>query len=176
MTMSVQGLDLSKLTLRDALDLAILIEAEAQERYEEFADQMELHDTPEAAAFFRTMAHNEAKHGAQLSERRNKLFGDAPRSVSRGMLWDVEAPEYDQARAFMSARQAMQAALLSEEKAHAFFVAALPQVHDSDVSALFAELRDEEVVHQNLVNAELAKLPPDPAVQADDFVDEPNAQ
>ena len=44
------------------------------------------------------------------------------------MLWDVEAPDYDQARAFMTARQAMQAALQSEEEAHPFFIGALPQV------------------------------------------------
>ena len=126
--MNVQGIDFSQLLLRDALDLAILIEEEAHERYEEFADQMDLHHTPEAAAFFRFMSANESKHGTQLLERRIALFGSAPRQVSRAMLWDVEAPDFDQARAFMTARQAMQAALHSEEKAHAFFVAALPQV------------------------------------------------
>jgi rubrerythrin len=92
------------------------------------------------------------------------------------MLWDVEAPDYDQARAFMTARQAMQAALQSEEKAHAFFVALLPQVHDPEVRALFTELRDEEAVHQSLVTNELVKLPPDPAVGPDAFEDDPTAQ
>ena len=174
--MSVQGIDFSNLSLRDALDLAILIEVEAQERYEEFAHQMDIHHTPEAATFFRLMASNEAKHGAQLSQRRAKLFGDAPCTVTRAMLWDVEAPDYDAARAFMTARQAMQAALQSEKKAHAFFVAALPQVDDPDAQALFAELREEEVLHQNLVSDELAKLAADPVVDPDDFVDEPAAQ
>lgn len=92
------------------------------------------------------------------------------------MLWDVEAPDYDQARAFMTARQAMQAALQSEEKAHAFFVAALPQVDAPEVTALFSELRDEEALHQALVTNELAKLPPDPAVEPDAFEDDPTAQ
>jgi rubrerythrin len=174
--MSVSGIDFSRLSLRDALDLAILIEAEAEERYGEFAHQMEIHHTPEAADFFRRMVQNEARHGARLAEQRTARFGDAPRSVTRAMLWDVEAPDYDQARAFMTARQAMQAALRSEEKAHAFFVAALPQVHDPEVRALFTELRDEEVLHQTLVTNELAKLPADPAVQPDAFEDEPTAQ
>jgi rubrerythrin len=92
------------------------------------------------------------------------------------MLWDVEAPDYDQTRAFMTVRQAMQAALQSEEKAHAFFVAALPQVDDPKVQALFAELREEEILHQNLVRHELAKLAADPVVDPEDFVDEPTAQ
>ncbi|HVM95010.1 MAG TPA: ferritin family protein [Candidatus Acidoferrales bacterium] len=174
--MSVHGLDFSQLSLRDALDLAILIEEEARERYEEFADQMDLHHTPAAAAFFRLMASNEAKHGAQLLEQRVERFGSTPRKVSRDMLWDVEAPDFDQARAFMTPRQAMQAALRSERKAHAFFDAALPQVEDAEVKNLFKELRQEEVAHQALVKAELGKLPPDAPGSPEDFEDEPTAQ
>ncbi|HEX7409365.1 MAG TPA: ferritin family protein [Candidatus Binatia bacterium] len=174
--MTTQGVDFTKLSLQDALDLAILIEEQAQERYEEFTRQMELHHTPEAAAFFRHMAENEAQHATQLSERRTRMFANAPRKVTAAMLWDVEAPEYDEARAFMTPRQAMETALRSEEKAHAFFVAALPRITDPQVKALFEELRDEEVIHQNLVKNELAKLPPGPDVDPDDYSDEPVAQ
>ena len=169
-------IDFASLSLMDALDLAVLIEEEAQERYEDFAAQMDQHRTPEAAAFFRLMALNEAKHGQELAERRGQLFSDAPRAVTRAMIFDVEAPDFDKARAFMSPRRAMQAALASEVKAHAFFVAALPALKDAQVRALFEELRDEEVEHQALVKAELAKLPPDSGLSDDDFVDEPAAQ
>lgn len=174
--MSVQGIDFAHLSLLDALDLAILIEAEAQERYDEFAHQMSSHDSPEPAAFFRLMAGNEAKHGAQLAERRRQLFADAPRTVTPAMLWDVEAPDYDEARAFMSAHEAMRTALRSEEKAHAFFVETLPQITDPSVKQLFSELCAEEIEHQKLVQAEIAKLPPEREGGGDDFADEPNAQ
>jgi rubrerythrin len=174
--MSVTEIDFSRLSLRDAFDLAILIEQEAQERYEEFAHQMDIHHTPEAAEFFRRMAQNEARHGAQLLKQRTTRFGDTPRVVTRAMLWDVEAPDYDQARMSMTARQAMQAALRSEEKAHAFFIAALPQVDALEVRALFSELRDEEAMHRALVADELEKLPPDPDVGPDAFEDDPTAQ
>jgi erythrin-vacuolar iron transport family protein len=130
-------IDFTQLDLKDALDLAILIEQEAEERYLEFADQMDTHHTPEAAAFFRFMSKNEAKHGAELQARRTNLFHNAPRGVSRAMLFDVEAPDYDEARAFMTARQALGAALRSERKAHAFFVAALPRLAEANVKALF---------------------------------------
>lgn len=173
--MSVRAVDFTALSLQDALDLAVLVEEEALERYEELADQMELHHTPEAAAFFHFMADNERKHGDELHARRLALFGDAPRSVSRAQLFDVEAPDYDQARAFMSARQAMEVALAAETKAHAFFVAALPHIHDADVKHLFEELRDEEVHHQTLVRRELDKLPPDDPLDTDAFADEPVA-
>jgi erythrin-vacuolar iron transport family protein len=164
------------LSLKDALDLAILVEEEAKERYGEFVDQMELHHTAEAAKFFRFMVVNESKHEAQLQERRKALFGDTPRTVAREMLWDVEAPDYDQARAFMQPREAMETALLSEEKAHDYFVAALVHVSDPEVRALFEELRDEELQHQMLIRKELAKLPATPTVNPDDWADEPNAQ
>ena len=170
------AIDFSSLSLQDALDLAILVEEEAQERYLEFVDQMEQHHTREAATFFATMAKNEQKHGEELRARRRSLFGDAPRRMKRSMLWDVEAPDYDQPRAFMSARQAMKVALVSETKAHEFFVNALPHVADPEVKRLFQELRDEELLHQSLVREALGNLPergePDPG----DYEDEPVAQ
>ena len=174
--MATQGIDFSRLSLQEALDLAILVEEEAKERYEEFAHQMETHRTPDAARFFHYMAGNEEKHGTELSARRIGLFGNAPRTVTRAMIFDIEAPDYDAARAFMSPRAAMGAALESEIKAHDFFVAALPFIQDADVKALFDELRGEELEHQALVKAEIAKLPPDSRFSDEDFVDEPTAQ
>jgi erythrin-vacuolar iron transport family protein len=169
-------LDFSKLSLQDALDLAILIEEEAKERYEEFAENLRLHHTPGAADFFVTMAGNEAKHGTDLLHRRQALFGNAPIRVSRDMLWDVEAPGYDQPRMFMTLREAMDVALESEVKAHGFFDAALAYVSDPEVRILFEELREEETEHQHLVKAVLAKLPPDDGAAAAFDADEPVGQ
>lgn len=174
--MATRGIDFATLSLMDALDLAILIEEEAEERYLDLAAQMEQHRTPDAARFFRFMASNEAKHGLELSARRAERFSDAPRVVSRSMIFDIEAPDYDTARAFMSPRKAMEAALASEVKAYDFFVAALPALKDADVRSLFEELRNEEVEHQELVTLELGKLPPDSGLSDEDFVDEPSAQ
>jgi rubrerythrin len=170
-----ETIDFTVLSLQDALDLAILVEEEAQDRYLEFVDQMEQHHTGEAAEFFRSMARNEERHGDELRARRKKLFGDAPRRVTRAMLWDVEAPEYDETRALMSARQAMGVALRAETKAHEFFVRALPHITDDEVRTLFKELRDEEVLHQTLVREALRGLPPGPEPDAEDYEDEPVA-
>jgi len=171
-----QTIDFARLTLQDALDLAILVEEEAQERYLEFVDQMQKHHTRDAGEFFAAMARNEQRHGEELRARRRSLFGDAPARMKRSMLWDVEAPDYDQPRAFMSARQAMNVALASETKAHEFFVRAIPFISDPEVKRLFQELRDEEVLHQSLVREAMRSLPaaeePDPG----DYEDEPVAQ
>ncbi len=168
-----ETIDFTTLDLQDALDLAILVEEEAQERYLEFVSQMEQHHTPQAAEFFQAMAGNEEKHGRELRKRREALFGNTPRRVTRAMLWDVEAPEYDETRAFMSARQAMGVALRAETKAQEFFVKALPHITDDEVRRLFEELRDEEVVHQTLVREALRNLPPEPEPDAEDYEDEP---
>jgi erythrin-vacuolar iron transport family protein len=169
-------IDFGTLSLQDALDLAILIEEEARDRYEEFAENLALHHTPDAAAFFTTMAGNEAKHGADLLARRQALFGSAPARVSRDALWDVEAPGYDQPRMFMTAREAMEVALESEVKAHDFFEAALAYVEDPEVRTLFSELRDEETDHKEMVQAVMAKLPDDAGTGAAYDPDEPIAQ
>ena len=170
------AIDFASLSLQDALDLAILVEEEAQERYLEFVDQMEQHHTREAARFFAAMAANEQKHGDELRARRRSLFGDAPRRMKRSMLWDVEAPDYDQPRAFMSARQAMEVALRSETKAHEFFVQAIPHLSDPEVKKLFQELRDEEVLHQALVREAMRSLPEDEEPDGGEYEDEPVAQ
>jgi rubrerythrin len=171
--MFTRSLDFATLSLRDALDLAVLIEEEALERYQEFTDQMELHHTPDAARFFGFMALNEERHRAALAKRRAALFGDAPRTVTPTMIFDVEAPEYDEARAYMTPREALATALRSEEKAWSFFSQALPQVKDADVKKLFQELVGEELQHQELVKKELAKLPPDDKLRQEDFEDAP---
>jgi erythrin-vacuolar iron transport family protein len=174
--MAPTPIDFGALSARDALDLAILIEDEAEERYQELAHQLDIHRTPDAAAFFRSMARNEATHRARLVERRSGLFGDAPRAVSRASLWDVEAPEYDEARAFMTVRQAMETALRSEEKAQAYFVAALEHVREAQVRALLEELRDEEVLHQDMIRREMVRLGAEAEIQTEDFTDEPTSQ
>lgn len=171
-----RDINYAALNLRDALDLAVLIEEEARDRYEELAQQLTLHHTEAAAAFFLRMARVEELHRTQLAERRLEAFGAEPQAVTRAMIFDIEAPDYDEARAFMTVREALQTALRAEEKAHAFFVAALPHLHDRAVHELFTELCEEEVEHQALVKGELARLPPDDPGHAADYGDEPSPQ
>lgn len=176
MTSPLKDLDLAALTLCDALDLAALVEEEAQERYEEFAHSMALHRDFEAAKFFRFMVDVEGYHTAALGVRRQELCGDAPVTVRREMIFDIEAPEYDEARIFMSLRQALETSLRAEHKARSFFEDALARVSSPEVRALFTELRDEEVEHQALVQREIDKLPPGVEPNPEDYADEPHNQ
>jgi erythrin-vacuolar iron transport family protein len=162
------AIDFKTLSLMDALDLAILIEEEARERYEQFTRIVGGRYAGDASDMFRDMARSEAKHHSDLLARRTALFADAPRNVSREQIEDVEAPDRGTPRVFMSARQAMEVALASEEKAHDFFAGAAKQVADPQVKALFEELRKEEAQHQVWVRSRLEKLPPGPDVEDDD--------
>ncbi len=167
-------LDFSKLNLQDALDLAVLIEKEAEERYRWFVDLLGERYTGDAADFFAMMARNEQRHGEELAARRRSLFGDAPARVTADMIEDVEAPDSGKPRANMSPRHAMEVAMESEIKAYEFFDKALPGIKDSSVRKLFEELRDEETEHQGLLKEQMAKYPGtlDPDVDPDE-VDTP---
>ena len=157
-------IDLSKLSLMDALDLAQLIEIEANHRYLMFATQLGRGRGYDAGAFFVTMAENEAKHGRELEARRKALFGDTPARLTLDDLFDIEAPEEGAPRRGMSTIQAFEIALAAEKKAYDFYDMALPGVTDPEIQALFTELRDEETVHIEMLREAMAKLPPSASV------------
>jgi erythrin-vacuolar iron transport family protein len=165
-------LDISKLDLMDALDLAILIESEAYERYKSFAQQLGHRASGDAASVFKNMAENEAKHGTELMARRQKLFGKVAMRISPADLYDVEAPESGAPRATMSTLAAFQLALESEQKALYFYNQALPSVTNAEIRELFTELRDEEVDHVRQVNEAIANLPPGSDQEWEDDEDE----
>ncbi|MCC6408724.1 MAG: ferritin family protein [Planctomycetes bacterium] len=156
------GVDFKKVSLMQALDLAVTIEEEARDRYLELADALSIAHTPEASEFFRKMARMEEKHRVALLTKRRASFGDRPSTVGRLQIFDVEAPDYDTVRAFMTVRQALDVALQSERKAHAFFKAALAETSDPEARFLFAELVAEESDHEAYVQAEIARQATDP--------------
>ena len=169
-------IDFAALSIKDALDLAILIEEEARDRYQELADNLDVHNTGDAAQFFRFMMGCEAKHGEELSDKRRELFGTEPVVVDRSMLWDVEAPGYEATRTFMTLHEALRVAMAAETKAFEFFDAALSEVNDSEVRELFTELRQEEVEHMEMVREQMRMVPEADGLDPADFADEPVAQ
>ncbi len=165
-------LDFATLSLMDALDLAILIESEAYERYQHFVRMLGHRYAGDPASVFASMAENEKKHGVDLMERRKALFGTEAMRVSPSDLYDVEAPEQGAVRTQMSALQAFEIALSSEQKALEFYQLALPHVSNPEVVELFTELRDEEVEHVRLVRDCIAGLPESAKVKVEEDEDE----
>lgn len=153
------SIDFKKLDLRDALDLAILIEEEAMDRYVEFTKTVGGRYAGDATEVFRRMAMNEEKHGRQLSEIRKSLFGDAPRRVDRELIDEVEAPAKTKERLTMTAREALEIAIESERKAYDFFAQACRDATDAKVRRLFTDLREEEREHRQLLEKRLPDFP-----------------
>jgi len=165
-------LDLSKLSLMDALDLAKLIEMEACHRYQMFANQLGRSGGYDAGAFFATMAENEAKHGQELEARRKALFGDVPARLTLDDLYDVEAPDMGAPRRGMSTVQAFEIGLAAEKKAYDFYDMALPGITNSEVRELFTELRDEEAEHVEMLREAMTRLPSSASAEAELDLDE----
>ena len=154
-------IDVSTLNLQDVLDMAVLIEKEAEERYLLFAEQIGQRYPGDAADFFTMMARNEQKHGVELAERRRLLFGDVPSRIEDMMKGsEVEAPELEKAVRYMTPRHALEVALASEIKACKFYDRALANdIQDTDARNLIKELRDEELEHQRLLNEMKVRYP-----------------
>lgn len=171
-------IDFSKLDMRDALDLAILVELEAEERYLEFSNLMGERYEGDAGSFFLQMSKNEVKHAQQLKQRRQNLFADAEVRVNGFSVWNVEAPDEGLPRPYMSIRDAFEIAMAAEQKAWDFFNDALAVVSDAGVIELFKELRNEEAEHKKMLQLQMQKyhIPcthlPD---RDDDEIDEPPA-
>ena len=148
------GIDFSSLDLRGAFDLAILIEEEAQLRYQHLTSIVD----GGALDVFKMMVRNEAKHRAELVSKRDVLFRHEPRRIETSLLDDVEAPDPDGVGEHITAREALEIALEAEIRAHAFYSSAIPHLKDPDVRAFFEELKEEELEHQTLLRAKLAQI------------------
>ena len=166
-------IDLSKLTLMDALDLAALIEIEASRRYALFVEQLGTRNSGDAGAVFASMVNYENKHCERLAQRRLALFGNAPPNVKLDDIFDVEAPDIAEPNWNTSPLKAYQIALAAERKAHAFYDQALGGITQPDVKTLFEELRKEEAEHARMLSDAIAKLPPSAAEDLEDLDDDP---
>ncbi len=140
---------------------ALAIEQEAVERYEELADQMEVHNNREVAELFRKLASIEAEHVTKvntLSEGRRL----PPVSIWDAPWQDMESPEAlarDEVHYLMTPYHALSLALEGEERAVAFFARIMEAAQNEEVSELAAQFRDEEEEHVVLLKEWLGRYP-----------------
>jgi erythrin-vacuolar iron transport family protein len=153
------SINFAALDLRGAFDLAIMIEEDAELRYQEFARYLGDRDEHGAAAVFRAMAINEAKHRSELYQRRRLKFHRDPRiEISVLEPGEGEAPEPGELTPSMTARDALEVALRAEIRAYEFYASAIPYVTDPEVRAFFEELKEEETEHQEMLREKIAAI------------------
>ena len=156
-------IDFAELDLRGALDFAILIEEDAQLRYEQLA-RLIGEDPGGAGDVFRMMIATEGMHRSVLVARRMALFQDAPARIEISVMDEgVERPDVVDDDLPRTAREALELSRAAERHAYEFYRDALPCLHDPGARAFFEELMAEELEHEEVLARRIAELDaPDP--------------
>jgi rubrerythrin len=152
-------------SLADLFAVAYQIEADAVDRYNVLADQMETHNNPELVAVFRDLARAEAIHRDEILRLAGDL--DVIAHARRMAKWKRgESPEESDlgaAHYLMTPWHALQLALPGEERALAFFTSIVESTTDPEIKRMATEFMEEEAEHVNLVHRLLKKYPAPPA-------------
>ncbi|MCP4899324.1 MAG: ferritin family protein [bacterium] len=151
-------LDFSKLSAMDVLDLAIYVENEAEDNYEELVSWMKRQGNDKAAGFFKRMAGLEELHRQQITKVRVELFGEKAPTTTNAYAWEVETPDFDSIPADVSLKAAYELAIGAETKAHDYYAGALEYATDEKMVALLENLRDAELKHKALLEKEMGAL------------------
>ena len=156
----------------DFMARAYAMELEAQERYTQFADQLETHNNREVAQVFRKLAEIEGLHAKKiLAEMRWPALPALPPAYA----WDGEAPEtapFESVHYLMQPYHALDIALRGELRAQQYFEAIAHEAQSAEVRTAATELAAEEREHVELVRSWMKRVPqpssewdhdPDPA-------------
>ena len=153
----------------DFMAHAYAMEAEAAERYAEFADSMEMHNNREVAELFRKLARIEQIHAGQILEQMG--WKQSPLS-SVNVRWEgMEGPETadpTELHYLMQPYHALQIALLNEKRARDFFANLAKLTKDAGVRKGALEMEEDEAEHVRLIEQWLKRTPkPDPNWETD---------
>lgn len=152
-------LDWSMLDAMDFLDMAIQVEVEAEDHYNELITWLKDTASPEALDFFEKMAVREARHRDQIKAKRDELFGDTPSRYPDWVPWEVEAPEsWEHVDAAMDLGKALEMSLKMESNARDYYASAIDYARDTQVEDILVGLRAAEEEHVRLVQSEIDKL------------------
>jgi rubrerythrin len=152
------AIDFSRLSPKEVLDIAIQIEEEAQQNYEQLATWMAAEDNDEVEKFFNRMANLERLHRDQIANRRQQMFGDAEPRDSTWVVWDVEQTDYDEIGNNISLEKAFELAMDAERRAGEYYAEALDYATDPKVIELFESLRDSESEHLRMLREQRERV------------------
>jgi rubrerythrin len=157
-------------TLTEFMAQAWLMEIEAAQRYNEFADAMEMHNNRDVAAMFRTMAGYETKHADAIMVEMG--WTEFPPVTPRSGDWPgAEGPETapgDAVHYLMQPWHALTLALAAERRAEQFFVELARAAKVDSIRRAARELAAEEREHVELVLKWMKKVPPPDSDWAND--------
>jgi rubrerythrin len=148
---------------------AYAMEAEAAERYAEFADSMEVHNNREVAELFRKLSRIEQRHADQILEQ---MGGKKSPVLSADVRWQgAEGPETadpTELHYLMQPYHALQIALHNEKRARDFFAHLAKVTTNAGVRKGALEMQEDEAEHVRLIEEWLKRTPkPDANWEAD---------
>ena len=154
---------------------ALELEVESAERYDDMADNMEVHNNPGVAELFRQLA----KYGKQHADavRQQASAYDLPAISPWDFKWNCpegpESPCEDDMNYLMNKCDALQVALHNEQRGRDFYVEVARSTPSFDVQRIAAEMAEEENSHVEMLKEWIAREACDfqPAV---DDLDPPN--
>lgn len=140
---------------------AITLEREAARRYEELAAAMATEGNAVVKEFFSRMAFFSRKHLAEATARGG--FRDVPQLRADEMEWpdgiSPEVADWVGVDGFLDTRAALQLALESERRGHAYYAAVAASTDDAELRALASEFASEEAEHISELEKIIASCP-----------------
>jgi len=160
----------------DILDLphflahAHAMEVEAAERYRLLANQMEVHNNPEVAELFVTLAEIEARHAKEILLRAG--HDGLPDLAFWQFGWTgaegPETAEFETAHYLMTPHHVLTVALDGERRAFEFFDRVARETSSVDVRRIAREYAEEEREHIAMVRELLGRCPQPTSDWSDD--------
>jgi rubrerythrin len=158
----------------DFMARAYTMELEANERYTQFADQLDSHNNREVAQMFRKLAAVEALHAKRILE---EMGWPSMPALPPAFAWDTaEAPEtapFDAVHYLMQPWHALEIALQCELQAQKYFEGIVASKAPARVRKAAAEMADEEREHVQLIRDWMKRVPK-PAPGWDEDPDPPS--
>lgn len=152
-------------SVHELMAYAYALEAEAAERYAEFAEAMENHNNREVAELFRKLARIEHRHSDQVLQEMGWVSPPPP--PNGGYRWEgLEGPEsgdMSELHYLMQPHHALTIAHHNEQRAEKFFLLLAKKAPTASVRKAALEMATEETEHVRLIAEWLKRTPaPDP--------------
>ena len=140
---------------------AVALERDAARRFEDLSAAMNTDGNRELHRFFARMAHYSRKHLAEASARAG--FRDLPPLAPHEFEWpdgmSPETADWEGVDAQMGAREALELALISERRGHAFYAGIAATTPDQELRAIAGTFAEEEAEHVAQLEKLLAACP-----------------
>lgn len=162
----------------DFMARAYVMEIDASERYDDFADQMEVHNNLEVAQLFRKLSQIEGLHAKRILKEMG--WKKPPKTLLAWRWDDAEPPEtaaVTDLHYLMQPWHALEIALRNELRAEKFFARIVRSVKTpAAVKKVAADMAAEEREHVRLIRDWMKRVPepepgwdrdPDPPVYSD---------